>query len=83
MLAMKSALFSAMSVLSAQPQAIDPNRGTLQAYAGAQARFQDPTFYDAVFPFIAFVLVIALPVTIAGWVIFKTMTDPTKEPDET
>lgn len=61
---------------------VDPNAGTLQAYKGATARIAEPNMYDAVFPFIALGLVIVIPSAIALWVIYKTITDPTKEPDE-
>ena len=61
---------------------MDPNSGTLQAYKGATARIAEPNAYDAIFPFIALALVIVIPSTIALWVIFKTVTDKTKEPDE-
>ena len=62
---------------------VDPNQGTAAAYAGSKARLQDPTLYDAVFPVIAFVLVIVVPSCVALWVIFKTVTEKSVEADET
>ena len=74
------AFVRAMNILAAQ--GVDPNQGTAVAAAGAKQRLQDPTYYDAVFPFIAFFLVIVVPIAIASWVIFKTATEKTKEADE-
>ena len=70
-----------MSQTGANP--IDPNMGTAVAYQNAQKRLQDPTIYDAIFPVIAFFLVIVLPVLVAFWVIFKTVTEKEKGPNET
>jgi hypothetical protein len=67
---------------AAQMGKLDPNTGTLAAYENAKARLQDPTMYDAIFPVIAFFLVIILPTCIAFWVIFKTVTEKDKEADE-
>ncbi len=72
-------LIRALQTAAAQ---VDPNSGTLQAYKGATARIAEPNIYDAVFPFIALGLVVIIPSTIALWVIYKTITDKTKEPDE-
>ncbi len=72
-------LIRALQAAAAQ---VDPNSGTLQAYKGATARIAEPNMYDAVFPFIALALVIVIPSTIALWVIYKTITDKTKEADE-
>lgn len=62
---------------------VDPNRGSEVAQRGAVQRLAEPTYYDLVFPFIAFGLVILLPTSVAAWVIYKTITEKTKEPDET
>jgi len=70
---------TALSTLQAQ---VDPNQGTMRAMSGAKARLQDPTLYDAVFPFIAFLLVVVLPATVALWVIVRTLTEKTGEADE-
>ncbi len=51
--------------------------------AGAVQRLAEPTYYDLVFPFIAFGLVIVLPTSVALWVMYKTVTDKTAEADET
>jgi hypothetical protein len=61
---------------------VDPNAGTAKAQQGAAQRLSDPTYYDVIFPAIAFLLVIVLPVTTALWVIVKTATEKTPEPDE-
>lgn len=61
---------------------VDPNQGTAKAQQGAAQRLADPTVYDAVFPAIAFLLVIVLPVATALWVIWKTVTEKAPEPDE-
>lgn len=62
---------------------VDPNMGTAVAFQNAQKRLQDPTIYDAIFPVVAFFLVIVLPALVAFWVIFKTVTETDKAPDET
>ena len=62
---------------------VDPNLGTREAQQGAIQRMSEPTGYDLVFPFIAFALVIVIPAATAAWVIFRTVTDKTKEADET
>ena len=61
----------------------DSARGAAQASAGAVKRLQDPTYYDAIFPFVAFFLVIIVPASVAIWVIYKTMTETTMEEGET
>jgi hypothetical protein len=61
---------------------VDPNQGTATAQKGAVQRLADPTYYDLIFPVIAFVLVIALPTAVAAWVIWRTATEKTKEADE-
>ena len=74
-----NALLTAMTALAVQ---VDPNQGTAKAAAGAAMRFKEPSYYDAVFPFIAMGLVIVLPSLIALWVIYRTVTETTKEADE-
>ena len=65
---------------------VDPSvtsqMGTAKAQQGAVQRLSDPTYYDVVFPAIAFLLVIVLPVATALWVIVKTVTEKTTEADE-
>lgn len=61
---------------------VDPNQGTNVAQRGAVQRLAEPTYYDLVFPFIAFGLVIVLPTSVAIWVIVKTIGEKTKEADE-
>ncbi len=68
--------------LLATQAGVDPNRGTALAQKGAVQRLAEPTVYDLVFPFIAFLLVIVLPTATALWVIGKTLQDRRKEPDE-
>lgn len=62
---------------------VDSNRGTAAASAGAVKRLQDPTYYDAIFPFVAFFLVIVVPACVALWAIYKTVTETTIEEGET
>lgn len=62
---------------------VDPLQGTATAQKGAIQRLAEPTYYDYVFPLIAFLLVIILPTTTAIWVMFKTVTEKKPEPDET
>jgi hypothetical protein len=62
---------------------VDSLKGTEGAQKGAVQRLADPTYYDMVFPFIAFGLVILLPTSVALWVIVRTLTEKTREPDET
>ena len=73
-------LFDLVSHIALQ---VDPLLGTASAQKGAVQRLADPTYYDYVFPLIAFVLVIILPTAAALWVIFKTATEKKPEPDET
>jgi len=61
---------------------VDPNMGTARAKQGALQRLAEPNAYDVVFPFIAFLLVIVVPTAAALWVIYKTVTEKTKEADE-
>jgi hypothetical protein len=61
---------------------IDPSQGTAGAQQGAIQRLSEPTLYDLAFPFIAFGLVILLPVGVALWVMYRTVTEKTKEADE-
>jgi hypothetical protein len=49
--------------------------GTLQAQHGAVERVLNPHLWDAVFPVIAFVLVIVIPASIALWAIIKTIRE--------
>jgi putative exporter of polyketide antibiotics len=62
---------------------VDPKLGTTEAQQGAVQRMADPQVYDLVFPVIAFVIVIVVPAVAALWVILKTVTEKTKEADET
>lgn len=62
---------------------VDPNQGTVTAQKGAVQRIAEPTYYDYVFPAIAFLLVIVLPTATALWVVYRTATEKTPEPDET
>lgn len=62
---------------------VDPSQGTPTAQKGAVQRLAEPTYYDLVFPVIAFLLVIALPTVTALWVIWRTATEKKAEPDET
>lgn len=61
---------------------VDANLGAPAAQQGAIQRIADPNIYDIVFPVIAFGLVIILPVTVAMWVIVKTLKNNSKEADE-
>jgi hypothetical protein len=62
---------------------VDPSQGTATAQKGAVQRLAEPTYYDFVFPVIAFCLVILLPTCTALWVIVKTATEKKGEADET
>ena len=62
---------------------VDPLQGTATAQKGAIQRLAEPTYYDYVFPLIAFLLVIVLPTSTALWVMFKTVSEKKAEPDET
>jgi hypothetical protein len=62
---------------------VDPNMGTPQARDGAVQRLAEPTYYDIVFPVIAFLLVIVVPSVTALWVVYRTVTEKKAEPDET
>ncbi len=62
---------------------VDPLQGTAVAQKGAMQRLSEPSYYDVAFPAIAFVLVIILPVVTALWVVLRTVTEKTLEPDET
>jgi len=44
---------------------------------------QELNAYDLVFPVIAFILVILLPMATGVWVLVRTLKDQQKEPDET
>lgn len=61
---------------------IDPNQGAPAAYAGAQARIAEPHMYDVVFPVIAALLVIVVPILVALWAVWKTITDNSLEDGE-
>lgn len=69
--------------LALQAQALDPNQGTMGAQRGAVQRLAEPTYYDMIFPLLAFILVIALPTATALWVIYRTVTEKKAEADET
>jgi len=62
---------------------VDPNQGTMKAREGAAQRLAEPTYYDLVFPAIAFMLVIVLPTVTALWVVYRTVTEKKAEADET
>lgn len=62
---------------------VDPNQGTPAAQKGAVQRIAEPTYYDYVFPALAFLLVIILPTATALWVVHRTITEKKAEPDET
>lgn len=49
--------------------------GSLQAQHGAVERILNPHMWDAVFPVIAFVLVIVVPASVALWAIGKTLRE--------
>ena len=49
---------------------------------GTVQKLAEPTYYDFMFPLLAFCLVIVLPSSVALWVIFKTATEKKPEPDE-
>ena len=53
-----------------------------QAPQGTVQKLAEPTYYDFMFPLLAFCLVIVLPASTALWVIWKTMTEKKAEPDE-
>lgn len=78
-MSLTSALMMAQQIASQ----MDPSNGSAAATAGAVKRLQDPTYYDAIFPFVAFFLVIIVPALVASWVIFKTLTETTVEEGET
>lgn len=77
---MRDALLAMSTYLTAQP--VNPEQGTLQAAQGARQRMLEPNLYDAVFPVIAFVLVIVVPSAVALWVVYKTVTEKTVEDGE-
>ncbi|MCP4499413.1 MAG: hypothetical protein GY822_05535 [Deltaproteobacteria bacterium] len=54
---------------------IDSNQGTAAAAAGAIARVTAPHPFDAIFPVIAFTLVVIIPTCLVLWVIYKTITE--------
>ena len=64
-----------LEILTTVASQVDPNQGTLVAQKGAEARINEPHFYDMIFPIIALVLVIIVPICVALWVSFKTLTD--------
>lgn len=72
-----------LDVLLRLAMQVDPNQGTAAAQHGAVQRLSDPTYYDFVFPLLAFCLVILLPASTAAWVIYRTITEKKPEPDET
>lgn len=72
-----------LELISRMAAQVDPLQGTAASQKGAIQRLADPTYYDYVFPLIAFLLVIVLPTATALWVIAKTATEKKAEPDET
>lgn len=76
---MREALLEAATYLATQ---VNPEQGTLRAMQGAQQRMLEPHTYDVIFPVIAFALVIVVPMLVAMWVVFKTVTDKTLEDGE-
>ena len=54
---------------------VDSQLGTAAASAGAKARVTAPHPYDAIFPLIAFTLVVVIPSCLVLWVIYKTITE--------
>jgi|GEM_PF-1466468 len=54
---------------------VDASQGTQLASAGAKARVTEPHMYDAIFPVIAFLLVVVLPTSAVLWVMYKTITE--------
>ncbi len=73
-------LFALAHEVAAQ---VDPLQGTPSAQKGAVQRIAEPTYYDYIFPVIAFLLVIVLPTCTALWVVYRTATEKKAEPDET
>jgi hypothetical protein len=73
-------LFALAHEVAAQ---VDPLQGTATAQKGAVQRIAEPTYYDYVFPAIAFLLVIVLPTLTALWVVYRTVTEKKAEADET
>lgn len=71
---MRGNLIELAQMMSTQ---VDPNQGTMRAMKGAQQRMLEPSLYDAIFPVIAFSLVIVVPTLVALWVIWKTTTEKT------
>jgi hypothetical protein len=80
---MHMSLTSALIMAQQLASQVDPNKGTAAAAVGSVKRLQDPTYYDAIFPFVAFFLVIIVPATVALWVIYRTVTETTMEEGET
>lgn len=78
---MRELLTQTMHILVSQVP-IDPNQGAPAAYAGAKARIAEPHMYDVVFPVIAAGLVIVIPILVAVWVAWKTITDTALEDGE-
>jgi hypothetical protein len=76
-------LMSALIMAQQLASQMDPSQGSAAATAGAVKRLQDPTYYDAIFPFVAFFLVIIVPACVALWAIYKTVTETTVEEGET
>lgn len=69
--------------VAAQVDKVDPLQGTASAQKGAVQRIAEPTYYDFIFPVIAFLLVIVLPTATAIWVMYRTASEKKPEPDET
>ena len=76
-------LYALAAVLNSLAAQVSSTAGTQLAQHGAKQRLQEPNYYDAAFPVIAFCLVIVVPSSVALWVIFKTISEKTMEADET
>jgi len=76
-------LYSLLTIATQVAMQVDSKQGTAAAQKGAVQRLSEPTYYDFMFPALAFLLVICLPASVALWVIFKTATEKKAEPDET
>ncbi len=76
-------MYALIPLLTQVAMQVDPSQGTAAAHQGAVQRITEPTYYDFLFPVLAFCLVILLPASTALWVIYKTATEKKAEPDET
>ena len=75
-------MYALVPLLTAIAMQVDSSQGTAVAQKGAVQRLSEPTYYDFVFPLLAFCLVIVLPASTALWVMWKTITEKKPEPDE-